>query len=257
MGKAISYQVADSINIEALKASSPAELVLSNVSELFYQVSPKQFISVFKYGAICFLNMDDIKIVRFIKLLEPYCNNFFEWELRKEFAVETDTNEIGFSFNAIQIYNPDKAIVRLILLNVAQSVALEYYALESKLVLKEVNEYSANLESKGGLRLSDRNLKRFIGKSHGIKNRLVENLFILDASPGTWEDEHLSTLDQGLKETLSMQKRSRNVHEELRIVREQLELFSDIKHHNSSLLVEWIIIFLILFEIAQALISGH
>lgn len=257
MSKAISYQVADSLDIERFKATNPAELILSNVSELFYQVSPKQFISVFRYGAVCFINMDDIKIIRFIKLLEPFCVNFFDWELRKEFVVDTDTNEVGFSFNTIQIYNPDKAMIRLILLNVAQSVTLDYYSLETKVLLKEVNAYSANLENHKGLLLSDRKLKRFIGKSHGLKNRLIENLYILDASPGTWEDENLTTIDQGLKETMSMQKRSRNVHEELRIIREQLELFSDIKHHNSSLMVEWIIIFLILFEIGQALISGH
>jgi uncharacterized Rmd1/YagE family protein len=257
MSKAISYQVADSIDIARLKESNQAELVLSNNSELFYQISAKQFISVFSYGAVCFINMDDIKIIRFIKLLEPFCINFFDWELRKEFIVDTEAKEAGFSFNAIQIYNPDKAAIRLILLNVAQSVALDYYFLQTKILLKEVNEYSSNLENKSGLFLSDRKLKRFIGKSHGLKNRLVENLYILDSSPGTWEDEKLSTIDEGLKETMQMKKRSRNVHEELRIIREQLELFSDIKHHNSSMMLEWIIIFLIVFEIVQAIFFGH
>jgi len=135
------------------------------------------------------------------------------------------------------------------MLNVSQSVALDYYYEQTSKLLVETNSHTQNLENKGRLDVSGRNLKRYIGKTLNLKNRIAENLYIFDSPPETWEDENLNKIDIGLKRTFDLQERFRNIQEGLQIVKENLELFKDIMQYRNSNLLEWIIIVLIFVEV--------
>ena len=88
MYKVLSFQISDSIDIKLFKTFFTAELVYSDSDELFFKIGQDQYIYVFKYGVVCFLNHDDFKITEFIKLISPYCKNFFEYKLREEYLIE-------------------------------------------------------------------------------------------------------------------------------------------------------------------------
>ena len=93
------------------------------------------------------------------------------------------------------------------------------------------------------------NLKKYIGRTLNLKNRITENFYIFDSPDETWEDENLSKLDTGLKKTFDLQTRFRTIQEGLGIVKENLELFKDILQYRNSTLLEWIIIALIFVEV--------
>ena len=78
----LSYQIADSIDIKMFKSAFKSELYYSDTDELFYQIEADQYIYVFKYGVVCFLNYDAVKISEFLRLIEFYSKNKFEesWE---------------------------------------------------------------------------------------------------------------------------------------------------------------------------------
>ncbi|NUM30826.1 MAG: RMD1 family protein [Bacteroidetes bacterium] len=256
--KVIAYQISETIDVLKFKESKPAELIYfdsSRESELFYQIYKEQYISVFKYGIVCFFNIKPDQIERFIKLAYPYTYNRLEWEMIKEFDVETYSHGINFGFNKLDIGFPQSDIIKLIILNVSQSLTLEYYTLQTKILFNDVNKHSLSLEQHQKLSVSNRELKRIIGKVLSIKNRLVTNLYILEASPGTYKNETLKKIDLGLKDNLEMYKRSETLHEELKIIREQLELFNDIVDHAFDVKLEMIIIGLIVFEIINTLIE--
>jgi uncharacterized Rmd1/YagE family protein len=109
------------------------------------------------------------------------------------------------------------------------------------------------LEKKGKLDISGINLKKYIGKTLNLKNRIAENLYIFDSPPETWENENLNKVDVELKRTFDLQERFRNVQEGLEIVKENLELFKDIMQYRNSNLLEWIIIILIFVEVMNLL----
>jgi uncharacterized Rmd1/YagE family protein len=115
--------------------------------------------------------------------------------------------------------------------------------------LEETNFHTQYLERKGKLAIPGRNLKKYIGKTLNLKNRITENLYIFDAPPEVWEDESLNRIDIGLKKTFDLQERFRNIQESLGIVKENLELFKDILQYRNSNLLEWIIIILIAVEV--------
>jgi uncharacterized Rmd1/YagE family protein len=244
-----SYQIADSIDIKSFRAYFKAELYHNDADELFYKTNHDEFIYVFKYGVTCFLNYDETKIGQFLQLITPFCRNLFEEQLSEEFQIETDAKEYKFGYNKIEIMEADVEIFRLIMLNVSQSVALDYYYEQTNKLLEETNYHTQILEKKGKLDISGLNLTKYIGKTMNLKNRITENLYIFDSPDETWENENLNKIDIGLKRTFDLQERFRNIQEGLGIIKENLELFKDIMQYRNSNVLEWIIIILIFVEV--------
>lgn len=256
--KVVAYQIAEKIDVLKFKDTKPAELIYfdpTRESELYYQIYKEQFISVYKYGIVCFFNIKPDQTERFLKLVYPFSSNRLEWELIKEFDVETYSHGINFGFNKLEIGYPESEIIKLIMLNISQSLTLDYYTLQAKVLFNDVNRHSESLEHSQKLEVTNRELKRIIGKVLSIKNRLITNLYIIEPSPGTFQNEKLQILDIGLKENLMMYKKNETLHEELKVVREQLELFNDIVDHAFDVKLEMIIIGLIVFEIINTLIE--
>ena len=249
MFQVLTYQVADSIDIKQFKSAFKAELYYSDSDELFYKLGDEQFIYVFKYGVVCFFNYDAIKISGFLQLISDFCKNRFEENLSEEYLIETNAKENRIGYNQIEVKEADIETVRLIMLNVSQSVALDYYSEQTTRLLEETNYHTQILEKKGRLDISGNNLKRYIGKTLILKNRIAENLYIFDSPPETWEDENLNKIHIELKRTFDLQERFRNVAEGLQIVKENLELFKDILQYRNSNLLEWIVIILIAVEV--------
>jgi uncharacterized Rmd1/YagE family protein len=253
--KVISFQISDSIDIKQFKLFFTAELIYSDSDELFFKMGDDQYIYVFKYGVVCFFNHNDIQISQFIKLISPYCRNFFENKMHEEYQIETGANETKVGNNKIEIVKADIEAFRIIMINVSQSVALDYYSEENTKLLEETNKHTFSLEHTGHLNISGNRLKRFIGKTLNLMNRITENLYIFDSAPSTWEDESLDKIDVELKKTFDLQSRYREIHEELQIIKENLNLFKDIMHHRKSSFLEWIVIILITVEVINLIIS--
>jgi len=62
----LAQQISDNINMDSFQSVYKAELINSNHFELFYEVDAYRYVSVFKYGVICFLNFDNEQVNEFI-----------------------------------------------------------------------------------------------------------------------------------------------------------------------------------------------
>jgi uncharacterized Rmd1/YagE family protein len=160
--------------------------------------------------------------------------------------VETAATTINYGFNKIEIPAEDVDMVRLIMLNVSQSVALDYYNDQTNILIEETNYHTQILEKKGRIGLGGVKLKKSIGRTLNIKNKITANLYIFDSPEETWENETLNKLDIGLKKTFDLQSRFRTIQDGLAIVKENLDLFKDLLQYRNSVALEWVIIILIL-----------
>ena len=111
------------------------------------------------------------------------------------------------------------------------------------------------LEAKGRLNISGINLKKYIGKTLVLKNRIAENLYIFDSPPETWDDENLNKIHIDLKRTFDLQERFRDIQEGLNIVKDNLELFKDLLQYRNSFRLEIVIIILILVEVLNIFVQ--
>jgi uncharacterized Rmd1/YagE family protein len=253
--KVTSFQFADSIDIKLFRSVFPAPLHYGDTDELFYLVGNLKYLYVFKYGIVCFLGYNETEMAALFHIITPYCKNLFEHRLSDEFDIETDAPAINYGYNKIEIPSPDIDELRLIMLNVSQSVALDYYNQQTNSLLEETNSHTQLLEKKGKIDMGGIKLKKYIGRTLNLKNRISGNLYIFDSPEETWENENLNKLDIGLKKTFDLQARFRTIQEGLSIVKENMELFKDLLQNRNSLTLEWVVIILILVEVLNIFVS--
>lgn len=255
MLKVVAIQIADNIDIKQFRTAFPVEVHRADSEELFYSIAPQKLLYVFKYGIVCFLGYNEVEMLALIQVISPYSKPLFEQRLSEEFDVETGAPENRAGYNKIEITRTDIEPLRLIMLNVSQSVALDHFNQQTTVLLEDTNYFTQVLEKKGRLNLSRTNLKKYIGRTLNLKNKIAANLYIFDSPDETWEDESLNMLDIELKKTFDLQARFRTIQEGLQIVKENLELFKDLLQYRNSTSLEWIIIILILVEVINLLIE--
>lgn len=256
MFKISAFQISDSIDLDSFSSVYTAELLYSDHLELFYEVGTEIYLSVYKYGVVSFFNFEEDEKNSLIKLLSGYCTFFYDSELIKEYRLDISASEPKYGFNSAAITYFDIDTLRVIMLNVAQSVALDCYFQQARALLDATSKHTTVLEKTGKLAISDKRLKQFVGKTHNLKNRIIENLYIIDSPPDARHDDYLLTVNNEMRAVLYVEKRSANIHRELQIIQEHLEYFSNVMSHGTSVRLEWIIIVL-LFIFVINIIVGH
>lgn len=255
MYRVVAYQVASAIQLKTSKQELPWQLVFQDSDELYYKSSDQKFIYIFQYGMVSFFNLSHDEIEQALKQIKPFCSNYFTEKLSESVSVIVKPEALRVTFNHVVLPKLDKEMIRLVMLNTSQSVALDRYAEITEELLIETNKHTLFLEEKGTLDISGNKLKRFIGKILNIKNKISENLYIFDSPEITWDNEQLNRLNQDLKRTFDLQDRYRLIHDRIEIIKDNLELFKDIMDHKESSRLEWIIIILIVIEVVDMFIG--
>jgi required for meiotic nuclear division protein 1 len=255
MFKVSASQISNNIDIDSFAAVCSYELLHSDHTELFYEVDTELYVSVFRYGVVCFFNYDEIQVGEFINLISNHCTYFDDSELTKEYLIDPQSEILRFGVKKAEFTYFDIETLRVVMLNLAQSVALNYYFQNARILLGKTNKHTSSLEKNGKLDISDKELKKFIGKTHNLKNEIVENLHVFDMLSDVHQNEYLVKVDTEMKATLFMEKRFSNIYRELETIREHLEYFSDLTNHGSSMKLEWIVIVLLAIFVLNIIVS--
>lgn len=252
------FQVAEGIDIRRCRAEFAGELAAVAPGELFYRrkaASPDGtgeredgHLYVMDYGVVIFAGHGDEEMAAVLETLRPYFEIPLDRRMSEDFRVHADAPELAFGFNDIHlpVFNAD--VLRIIMLYVGQSAALDYNEAVVDRLLADAGRVALELERYGRLKTSRRNVQKFIGRTLGVRNRLVDNLYIMDAPDITWENEYLDKVDRGMKKVFDVVERFRSLDYQLREIKENLELFAEMLQFRQSNMLEWIIIALFLVE---------
>ena len=144
-------------------------------------------------------------------------------------------------------------MIRIIMLNIGQSVALDYYENLTDELISSSKHYILQLEKKGKISISKTNLLKYIGKVLNVKNSIIDNLYILDDPNLVWDHEELNLLNRNLKTNFDINTRFKDLDYRLQIVEDNLTLFTDVLNVRESSKLEWLIVILIFIEIIISL----
>ena len=248
MHKIVAVQIAESVDIKKFRAAYNRKEHYQDSTEVYYAESSK-YLYVLAYGVVAFAGYDAAGMTGAIEFIRPYCRTFLDGRLREEFVIHESPGGDRFGYNDADLTRVDPDVLRIVMLNVAQSVAMDYFTQQADALLEETNRHTLRLERDGKTDISGKRLIRFIGRTLNVKNRIAESLYILDSPEETWEDEYLSKIDSGLKRTFEIGARHKNLDLELQLVKDNLEVVKDLVYHRESKVLEWIIIALILVEV--------
>lgn len=249
MLKIVANQISESIDIKWFRKSYSGSEYYFTSSEVFYKGENEKFLYVLSYGVVIFSGYDEIKQSELNEFIKPFCKNILAERLTEEFIINENSPFDRFEYNEIFVSRFDPVILRIAMLNVGQSVALDYFSHQTTQLLEETNQYSLKLEKFGKLDITNKSLLKFIGKALNVKNRIIDSLYIIDTPEETWEDEYLHKIDSGLRNIFDLKIRFKEIDYSLQIVKDNLDLFKDLMQHRRSNLLEIIIIVLILVEV--------
>lgn len=224
-------------------------LKVQDGDKLFYEFGDGRYVCLFRYGVIGYFNIPPEEEDLYIQKVRPCCQQAVKTPFREEMRMHLNSEKDLVEFNRISLKNTDIGAVKIVMINLAHSVVLDDYTQITENLLEDTNRYTRYLEEKGRISLKGKKLIRYIARVMNLKNRVAENLNILDNSDITWENERLYRLDMELKINFDINDRHRYLQDQLATVRENLDFFKDIMQHRESTFLEWIIIILILIEV--------
>lgn len=244
------YHLGERLDLKKLKHSLTFNCIYEDPTELIFQIEEYVYFQIFDYGSVVFFGInqimqtDIINLLRGIMTLEP--SELMTENYNVEVLPDSDYSAM---FDRIVIKELNLDLIKIIMLNIAQSVALEYYTMQSNALLSETARFSAELEEHGKFTLKGKALLKFIGRTLNLRNKIVNNLYIFDSPKIVWNNEFLNLVDIDLNRELDISLSYRSLQENLNIVKENLEIFKDLNQHSHSASLEWIIIILIAVEI--------
>jgi required for meiotic nuclear division protein 1 len=242
------YQIAESINIKKLRADFRTELFAGNNSELFYS-----------FEEVVFANYDEIHRSEFLRFAKNYAEKWIETDYSERYLIETDEKLNKYVVKNDAVFAPKitPSVCRLVMLNVGQSVALEFYETLADDLVNSTRRFTTELETKGKLSATKTQLLKFIGKTLNVKNSIVDNLYILDDPNLVWDDPELDVLNRNLKANFDTFTRFKDLDYRLQIVENNLRLFTEVLNHREDKFLEWIVIILIAVEIINSFVFRH
>ncbi len=256
MIKIKAFQLAADIDIKRFKNEFAGKPLVQSPTELFYLVEKGKFLHIFSFGVVVFSGYDPVKITETLNLIAGYSKEPLEIMIDEVFTVYFNRKKQDrFGYSEISVSRLNKEILRIIMLNVAQSVALDFYSDYTNKVFEATKKFTVQLEKKGKIDLSSKRLKQFIGHTLNIRNNIIDNLYIMDSPDVIWDDEYLDKIDRGLKKLFDIKTRFRDIDDDINNIKENLDLFKDMMQHSHSSFLEWIIIILIMIEVANMFVE--
>ena len=256
MLKVEAFQIAEQINIKKFRYNYKQTPIQSSSTELYYSELKGRFISVFGYGVVVLAGYSTVEISEFVVFIKQYCEDIITTEIKEDFTlIENKSQPFKLNYHSIEVPTVTHQVVQIVMLNIAQSVSLDFYETLGESILSETSMLTKELEAKGSLSISKKNLLKFIGRALNVKNSIIDNLYIFDAPDIVWESEYLAKIDDALKKALDLKMRYREIDYKLKIVQENLTLFTDLLQNNKSNRMELIVIILILIEVIHLVVG--
>lgn len=254
--KISAYHLGDSINLKLFKTEFTGTLISSSSFELFYSTENGGYLYIFNYGVVAFADVTDVDKSRILSHLRNYTQNPLSENYSDDFniSVSDDPNPV-FDFDNLCVQVINESLIKNVMFNVAQSVALDFYDHESEKFLEQVNKFTSELEHKGKISLSKRKMLQFIGRTLSRKNRVIDNLYIFDVPDIVWDDKILDEINTGMVKLFDLRTRFKEVQSNFKNIEDNLAIFMELYQHRMSNLLEWIIIILILIEVADLFLT--
>lgn len=254
--KLSAFLVSNQLDIKGIKSFLDIKPLADTSSELYYGFQNGKYQYFCNYGVIVFCGYSEEEMKWAIKTVSAYQRAPEPAWLRDEFQIQVEEGkDTAFDFNGMVLGRLDDTVMRIIMLNLAQSVALDQYHNVSENLLTEVKGFANQLERTGKLKISRNNMMRFIGRALNTQNEIAENVYIFDAPDLVWDDEYLDKLHAGLMKHLDLRVRFSEIEYTLRIIEDNLTVFREIIHQRESSVLEYIIIILILVEVFDLILT--
>ncbi|HJV46895.1 MAG TPA: RMD1 family protein [Bacillota bacterium] len=263
------YSITNEINLNkiAIHCGIPRKftweepLILKSdiLKSILNSTEESQIVLVFSFGSIVFINFSNAKEIKvflnFIHSFEPDIDlrNIDKYTDDYSFHIgETDSFKLTDEYVVApkyEIFYPE-----LISTVLAKSVALEKTEEQLGQILDKLETVIDRLE-KGKLRIGNKELARTTAKIVRHEYNTLAYIMILDKPDITWTSSTAGEFYDQMLDFFELNDRYKILKSKTEILYNIMEGFSTISHSIRGLFVEWVVVFLIVFEIVLTILE--
>jgi uncharacterized Rmd1/YagE family protein len=221
---------------------------------VLHEEYPEGEVFIFDYGVLVFWGMSAEKRTEFVNNLHEFAKDPLTRVLDDEF-----TYEVGADKPAIKndhLYLTDNAVVTRLAVShgIAQSTKLAQFELQVQQTINDTAHIPKGIADTGTTHLSRKELAKLRGRLFIAKSNIMLNYDLLDVPDFFWEYPELDVYYTTVSDYLEVKQRVGVLTKKLETIHELFDMMADEQKHKHSSLLEWIIIWLIAFEIVGFLV---
>jgi uncharacterized Rmd1/YagE family protein len=249
----VAYCLAQSFDISTLaKLLSDSMLIRIIKGALLIEESQSWSI-IFNYGAVVHWNVGSEQQAKLHQLLLDHADNPLESIEEDNFTFALDCPSTRIIEDHIEIVSSDPILIFALSQGMAQSIKLASFETNAITTINNTNYIPRSLAENGTIKLSRNKIAKIRGQLFLTKSDIILNYDLLDTPDFFWEYPEYEAFYGVTAKYLEIAQRTGVLSKKLETIHELFEMLADEQKHRHSMILEWIIIWLIAFEIGMTI----
>ncbi len=210
---------------------------------------------VFAYGAVVHWNVSSEQQAKLHQLLLDYSENPLTSIEEDNFTFALNCTSTRIIEDHIEIESSDPILIFSLSQGMAQSIKLASFETNAITTINNTSYIPKSLAENGSIKLSRHKIAKIRGQLFLTKSDIILNYDLLDTPDFFWEYPEYEAFYGVTAKYLEIAQRTDVLSKKLETIHELFEMLADEQKHRHSSILEWIIIWLIAFEIAMTIVD--
>ncbi len=241
--------LARGINLSRAAVKLEKNLISTRREFLTYLLGPHEFLFVFSFGAVVFVNIAKEHQAAMRQAL----GKFLEKPVRKgydeSYVLKKEHEKMLVAANGASLPSVGIEEIEIAARVLAQSVALEHIESLTEEILANVAATNAELEQSGKFLSYTKPILQLSARNSNIIQFVISKLSLLDKPDILWEKERLEAFFSQLADLFELRSRFRNIEYKIGFARDNSEFAITVLSSQRANFLELVIVILIAVEI--------
>lgn len=251
--RCVAYCLANRFQIDALaKVLSDTSLIRLIKGALLVEENDGYTI-ILGYGAVVHWNVSPERQAAVQRLLLAHAEQALPSIEEDHFTYSWDCPATRIAEDHIELESSDPILMFALSQGMAQSIKLASFETQALRTIDNTNYIPKSLAEKGKINISRREIAKIRGQLFLTKSDIIVNYDLLDTPEFFWEYPEYEDYYTIAAKYLEIAPRTEVLSKKLETIHELFEMLADEQNHRHSSRLEWIIIWLIAFEIGMTI----
>ncbi|MEK9175056.1 MAG: RMD1 family protein [Patescibacteria group bacterium] len=241
--------LAKEINLAKTAEKLDKNLIGRRREFLTYLVGPKEFVFIFSFGVVVFVNIAKDSQSAFRKSLSKFLISPVKKTFNESYVLREREGKINVGDEATDLPAIGVEEIGIAARVLAQSVALEYIEDITDEALSNVDSANAVLGDSGIFFQNTRAILKLVSQNNGTIQFVISKLSLLDKPEITWEHKQLEMLFSQLSDIFELRSRFKNIEYKIDFTRTNSEFAFDVMQSRRANFLEWMIILLFVIDL--------
>jgi len=210
---------------------------------------------IFSYGAVVHWNISQEEQSKLHQLLLAHAENPLTIIEEDHFTYSLDCSVTRIAEDHIEVESSDPIVLFSLSQGMAQSIKLASFETHAITTINNTRYIPKSLAENGEIKLGRHKIAKIRGQLFLTKSDIILNYDLLDTPEFFWEYPEYEQFYGITAKYLEISPRTRVLSKKLETIHELFEMLADEQKHRHSMILEWIIIGLIAFEIGMTIVD--